>query len=84
MAVQEKNVKNTEGKKQINDRTIFFKYFKYIFWILKFLAFFPKVDDRFRILDIYKCPFSESAWGLSKMARFWLHKNSYGLMPKKK
>jgi hypothetical protein len=53
-------------KEYIKIRLLFFKYFKYIFWDVKK---FPKVDNRFPILDIYKCPFSESGSRLLKMAK---------------
>jgi hypothetical protein len=42
----------------------FFKLFEYIFWDAKKI---PKVGNRFPILDIYKCPFSESGRGLLKI-----------------
>jgi hypothetical protein len=43
----------------------------------------PKVRNRFPILDIYKCPFSESGRGLLKTAESETIKKSYGLKPKK-
>jgi hypothetical protein len=55
--------------------------FEYIFWDAKK---FPKVRNRFPILDIYKCPFSESARGLLKIGEAETIKNSYALKPKKK